>query len=110
LQKLTLLLAPMTPHIAEEMWEMLGNTEGLWNYPWPDFIDAQIELAKDDEVEIVVQVNGRVRGKLLTPAGTQQDDMVALAKAAAGVAPHLAGRQLKKIIFVPDKLVNLVVT
>jgi leucyl-tRNA synthetase len=109
LQKLTLLLAPMTPHIAEEMWEMLGNTEGLWNYRWPDFIDVQIELAKDDEVEIVVQVNGRVRGKLLTPAGTKQDDMVALAKAEAGVAPHLAGRQVKKIIFVPDKLVNLVV-
>jgi leucyl-tRNA synthetase len=109
LQILTLLLAPMTPHIAEEMWEMLGNTEGLWNAPWPDLTEGQVDLARDEQVEVVVQVNGRVRGKLLAPAGTKQDDVVALAKVDAGVAPHLTDKQVKKIIFVPDKLVNLVV-
>jgi leucyl-tRNA synthetase len=106
LEKLTLMLAPMTPHLAEELWEMLGHQEGLWTVAWPQFSD---ELARENEVEVIVQVNGRVRGKLKVPAGTAQDDVVALAKSDAGVAPHLADKQTKKIIFVPDKLVNLVV-
>ena len=109
LQILTLLLAPMTPHIAEEMWEMLGNTGGLSKAPWPDLVAEQLELAKDDEVEVVVQVSGRVRGKLKLPAGTTQDEVVALTKVAASVVPHLAGKRIVKIIFVADKLVNLVV-
>ena len=109
LQILTLLLAPMTPHIAEEMWEMLGNTGGLSHAPWPVLVAEQEELAKDDEVEVVVQVNGRVRGKLKLPAGTAQDEVVALAKVEASVVPHLTGKRIVKIIFVADKLVNLVV-
>ncbi len=72
LQILTLLLAPMTPHIAEEMWEMLGNKNGLWNAPWPILADEQLELAKDNEVEIPVQVNGRVRATLKVPAGANE--------------------------------------
>ena len=109
LQILTLLLAPMTPHIAEEMWEMLGHTGGLSHAPWPVLVAEQEELAKDDEVEVVVQVNGRVRGKLKLPAGTSQDEVVALAKVEASVVPHLTGKRIVKIIFVADKLVNLVV-
>jgi leucyl-tRNA synthetase len=109
LQILTLLLAPMTPHIAEEMWEMLGDTGGLSHAPWPVLIAEQMELAKDDEVEVVVQVSGRVRGKLKLPAGTTQDEVVALAKVEASVVPHLTGKRIVKIIFVADKLVNLVV-
>jgi leucyl-tRNA synthetase len=109
LQILTLLLAPMTPHIAEEMWEMLGNSGGLSNTPWPDLVAEQVALAKDDEVEVVVQVSGRVRGKLKLPTGTTQDEVVALTKVEASVVPHLAGKRIVKIIFVADKLVNLVV-
>jgi leucyl-tRNA synthetase len=109
LQILTLLLAPMTPHIAEEMWEMLGNTGGLSHAPWPVLVAEQQELAKDDEVEVVVQVSGRVRGKLKLRAGTTQDEVVALAKVEASVVPHLTGKRIVKIIFVADKLVNLVV-
>jgi leucyl-tRNA synthetase len=105
LEKLTLMLAPMTPHLAEELWELLGHNEGLWTVSWPQFSEA---LAHENEVEIPVQVSGRVRGKVKVPAGTTQDEVVALAKADPSVAAHLSGKQIKKIVFVPDKLVNLV--
>jgi leucyl-tRNA synthetase len=109
LQILTLLLAPMTPHIAEEMWEMLGNTGGLWNAPWPDLIEGQVELAKDDMVEIPVQVNGRVRATLKVPVGATEPDVVTNAKCDQAVARHLDGKRIVKVIFVPNKLLNLVV-
>ena len=109
LQILTLLLAPMTPHIAEEMWEMLGNTDGLWNAPWPILANEQLELAKDNEVEIPVQVNGRVRATVKVPAGASEVDVVAKAKAEPAVARHIDGKRIVKQIFVPDKLLNLVV-
>jgi len=109
LQILTLLLAPMTPHIAEEMWEMLGNKDGLWNAPWPVLIDQQLELAKDNEVEIPVQVNGRVRATLKVPAGANEAELVAKAKADPAVARRIEGKRIIKVIFVPNKLLNLVV-
>jgi leucyl-tRNA synthetase len=109
LQILTLLLAPMTPHIAEEMWEMLGNKDGLWNAPWPVLADAQIDLAKDSEVEIPVQVNGRVRATLRVPAGASEADVVVKAKSDPAVGRHLDGKRIVKTIFVPNKLLNLVV-
>jgi leucyl-tRNA synthetase len=109
LQILTLLLGPMTPHIAEEMWEMLGNTDGLWNAPWPILANEQLELAKDNEVEIPVQVNGRVRVALRVPAGATESDVVAKAKADPAVARHIDGKRIVKQIYVPDKLLNLVV-
>jgi leucyl-tRNA synthetase len=109
LQILTLLLAPMTPHIAEEMWEMLGNTDGLWNAPWPILANEQLELAKDNEVEIPVQVNGRVRATLNVAAGASEVDVVAKAKGEPAVARHIDGKRIVKQIFVPDKLLNLVV-
>jgi leucyl-tRNA synthetase len=105
LEMLTLMLAPMTPHLAEELWEMLGHQEGLWTVAWPQFSE---DLARENEVEIPIQVNGRLRGKVKVNAGATQDEVVALAKADPAVAAHLAGKQIKKQIFVPDKLVNLV--
>ena len=107
LELLTLMLAPMTPHIAAEMWEMLGHEDGQWTAAWPAF-DA--ELARETEVEIVVQVNGRVRGKLKVAAGMTEEQIVPLAKAEPGVAAHLEGKRVVKTIFVADKLVNLVVS
>ena len=109
LQILTLLLAPMTPHIAEEMWEMLGNKDGLWNAAWPVLVDEQLELAKDNEVEIPVQVNGRVRTTLQVPAGATESDVLAKAQSDPAVARHLEGKRIVKVIFVPNKLLNLVV-
>jgi leucyl-tRNA synthetase len=105
LEILTLMLAPMTPHLAEELWEMLGHPEGLWTVSWPQYSE---DLARDNEVEIVIQVSGRVRGKVKVAAGTAQEEVVTLAKADTTVAPHVAGKQVVKVIFVPDKLLNLV--
>jgi leucyl-tRNA synthetase len=106
LELLTLMLAPMTPHIAEELWEMLGHSNGLWTVEWPAFSE---DLAKDDEVEIAVQVNGRVRGRLKVASGTGEDEAVKLAQAEAGIAAHMNGKRIVKKIFVPDKLLNIVV-
>jgi len=104
LELLTLMLGPMTPHLAEELWEMLGHSDGLWTVRWPVF-DA--ELAREEEVEVVVQVNGRVRARLKVEAGLSEEELVP--KALAVVAPHINGKRVVKRIVVPDKLVNLVV-
>ena len=106
LELLTLMLAPMTPHLAEELWEMLGHTGGLWTAGWPAFDEA---LTREDEVEIPVQVNGRLRGKVKVSVGTGEEEVVKLAQADPGIAPHLAGKSIVKRIFVPNKLLNLVV-
>jgi leucyl-tRNA synthetase len=106
LELLTLMLAPMTPHLAEELWEMLGHSGGLWSVGWPEFNAA---LAKEDEVEIVVQVNGRVRAKLVVQAGMSEADVIAKALVDPAVAAHIANKEVVKRIVVPNKLVNLVV-
>ena len=106
LELLVLMLAPMTPHIAEEMWEMLGHTDGLWNHSWPAFNEV---YAKDDEIQIPVQVNGKVRGRLEAFAGIGEDQVVQMAQNDAAIAPHLVGKRIVKKIYVPDKLLNLVV-
>ncbi|MGH9675631.1 MAG: class I tRNA ligase family protein, partial [Candidatus Acidiferrum sp.] len=107
LELVTLMLAPMTPHFSEELWEMLGHTGGLCNVGWPA-INAG--LARDEEVEIVVQVNGRVRGKLKVAAGTGEEEAVNLALADATVVLHTSGKRIVKRVFVPERLLNLVVS
>jgi leucyl-tRNA synthetase len=106
LELLTLMLAPMTPHLAEQLWEMLGHSDGLRNARWPDF---DPELARDEEVEVVVQVNGRVRATLKVAAGLAEAELVPKALAEPAVARHVDGKRVVKRIVVPDKLVNLVV-
>ena len=105
LELVTLMLAPMTPHLAEELWEMLGHKAGLWMVGWPAF---NAELAKDEEVEIVVQVSGRVRGKVKVAAGAAQEEVLKLARAEAGVAAQLDGKRIVKVVYVQDKLLNVV--
>jgi leucyl-tRNA synthetase len=106
LELLTLMLAPMTPHLSEELWEMLGRTGGLWTAAWPAFDEA---LTIEEEVEIPVQVNGRLRGKVRVAVGAGEAEVVKLAQADAVIAPHLAGKRIIKRIYVPNKLLNLVV-
>jgi leucyl-tRNA synthetase len=103
------MLAPMTPHLAEELWEMLGHSDGLWNAKWPTLVEEQLELARDREVEVVVQVNGRVRATLKVAAGLGEAELVPKALAEPAVARHIDGKRVVKRIVVPDKLVNLVV-
>jgi leucyl-tRNA synthetase len=105
LELLTLMLAPMTPHLAEELWEMMGHTEGLWKVRWPE---SDVELARDEEVDVIVQVNGRVRAKLRVAAGLGEAEIVPKALAEPAVAAHIDGKKVAKWIVVKDKLVNLV--
>ena len=109
LEMLTLMLAPMTPHLAEELWEMLGHSDGLWKAIWPILAEAQKDLARVEEVEIVVQVNGRVRARLRVAAGLGEAELIPKALAEPAVAQHINGKRVVKQIVVPDKLVNLVV-
>jgi leucyl-tRNA synthetase len=87
------------------MWEILGHRNGLWAESWPT---ANAELAKDDDVEIPVQINGKLRSKLTVATGIGQEEIVALAKADPLIAAHLDGKRVVKIIYVPNRLLNLV--
>jgi leucyl-tRNA synthetase len=106
LELLVLMLAPMVPHLAEELWEMLGHTQILARAAWPKFVP---ELAAEDQVEVVVQLNGRVKGRLLVEAGLDKDTLKNRAMADSKVAQLLDGQHVLKVVVVPDKLVNLVV-
>jgi leucyl-tRNA synthetase len=105
LELLTLMLAPMTPHLAEELWEMLGHGEGLWRVSWPAFNQ---ELAREEEVEIPVQVNGRVRARIKIAVGSAEAEVVRLALALPAIGQHVNGKRVVKQIYVPDKLLNFV--
>jgi leucyl-tRNA synthetase len=99
------LVQPYAPHIAEELWERLGN-ERLWEQPWPE---ADPALLEDDTFELVVQVNGKVRDRLVVPADLPEEELVARATESPKVQAHVDGAQIRQTIVVPRKLVNLVV-
>jgi leucyl-tRNA synthetase len=96
----------MRPHLGEELWEMLGHGNGLWKASWPAFNE---ELAREEEIEIPVQVNGRVRARVKVAAGSVESEVVRVALALPAIANHVDGKHVVKQIFVPDKLLNLVV-
>jgi leucyl-tRNA synthetase len=106
LEKLALMLAPFAPYLSQEIWEELGKDGPVFRQPWPQF-DA--ELAKEDLAEIVVQVNGKLRSRIHVPFGTSKEELEALALADEKVQPYLAGKQVVKVIAVPDRLVNVAV-
>jgi leucyl-tRNA synthetase len=99
------LIQPYAPHVAEELWCVLGH-ERLWETPWPEADASQL---RRDTVELVVQVNGKVRDRLTVAAGLSDDEVVALARASERVQGFTNGGEPRKVIVVPDKLVNLVV-
>jgi leucyl-tRNA synthetase len=104
---MTLMLNPMVPHLAEELWEILGHTQDtLAHAAWPKFVP---ELGAEDQVEIVVQMNGRVKGKLVVEAGLDKENLGKRVLADPKIAQLLNGQRVVKIVAVPDKLVNLVV-
>jgi leucyl-tRNA synthetase len=106
LEKLALLLAPFAPYLSQEIWEELGGEGPVFRQSWPAF-DA--ELAKEEEAEIVVQVNGKLRARLFAAFGTSKEELEARVLADEKVKPLLEGKRVVKVIAVPDKLVNLVV-
>ena len=105
-ENLVLMLAPFAPHITEELWHELGNTESVHLIAWPKY---NPELAKSEEVTLVVQVNGKVRDKITVPADIAEDEMKKTALASERVLAHVGDKEVKNIFIVPGKLVNIVV-
>jgi leucyl-tRNA synthetase len=99
------LVQPYAPHLAEEVWQRLGH-ERLWEEPWPQ---ADPALLERETFELVVQVNGKVRDKVELPVGLSEPELVARAKELPRVRAHVDGKEIRKEIVVPGKLVNLVV-
>jgi len=105
-QKFVLLLAPFAPYLAHELWEMRGERQGLLRAPWPKYDSA---LAKEEEIEIPVQVNGKLRGRIVVPPEPEEALVYDRALADEKVKAAIAGKQIVKKILVPGKLVNIVV-
>jgi len=103
---LVIMLAPYAPHFAEELWELLGHDTSVFAARWPAH-DERIATAGD--VEIAVQVNGRLRSRLVVARGTAQDEVVARALADEAVKKFVDGKKVKKAIYVQDRLLNLLV-
>jgi leucyl-tRNA synthetase len=106
METLLLLLAPFAPHLAEELWEKLGHPKSLAYEPWPV---TEEKYLHDDTVEIPVQVNGKLRARVMVPAASTADSQQAVASADSRIAELLAGKSLVKVVSVPGKLVNFVV-
>jgi leucyl-tRNA synthetase len=106
LEILVVVLSIFAPHVADELWEGMGHSEPLLRVSWPTF---NPEFAAEDELEIPVQVNGKLRGRIRVNTDVSEDEIRRLAQAEEKVAPYLAGRKVVKIIIVQKKLVNIVV-
>ncbi len=106
LETLVRLLSPMMPHLAEEMWQSLGHTSHLCDVSWPV---ADQALLVDESVTYAIQVNGKLRGTVDLPAGTGKDETEAAARQVPNVADSIGDQEIRKVIVVPDKLVNFVV-
>ena len=102
-----LLIAPGCPHFAEEVWNKLGFGYSIHNQAWPVY---NPELAAEEDVEIVIQINGKIRGKIVVPVGSKEDQLKELALNNPDIKGHLAEKTVRKVIVVPDRLVNIVVS
>ena len=100
------LLNPVAPHLTEELWELAGFDGKLNETAWPSYDEKKLVL---DEFEMPVQVNGKMRGKVLMAMDASKDDAIAAAKSDNNVSRHLEGKEIKKIIYVPGKILNIVV-
>ena len=106
LENIVLLLAPFAPYVCEEMWEEMGRTGPVFKQKWPTFDE---ELAKEEGAEIVLQVNGKLRSRVTMPFGTSKEALEEAAKADEKVKQFIEGKQIVRVVVVPDKLVNIVV-
>jgi leucyl-tRNA synthetase len=101
-----ILLAPFAPHISEELWERLGNQEPVYRTGWPRWSEGAV---KEDEVEIPVQVNGKVRARVRIPAGAAEEEARSLVMQDDKIAELTSGKAVRKFVYVKDKIVNMVV-
>jgi leucyl-tRNA synthetase len=105
LELLVMMLSLIAPHIADELWEVLGHAEPLLRVPWPRF---DRELAAEDELEMPVQVNGKLRARIRVSVNATEEEILAKAMAEEKVVQHLAGKEIVKVVVVPQKLINIV--
>jgi leucyl-tRNA synthetase len=105
-ENLVLMLAPFAPHIAEELWDRLGHTKSLARRPWPTYDEAKLV---ESEMELPVQVNGKLRDKIRVPADADEASILQAAESSEKVKPWIDGKTIKMRKYVPKKLVNLVV-
>jgi leucyl-tRNA synthetase len=101
-----ILLAPFAPHIAEEIWENMGNTESIFLEQWPQYDEKKMV---EEMKTIVIQVNGKVRANLLLPSGSTEEVVKEAAMADTNVQTHIAGKEIRKVVYIQDKILNLVV-
>lgn len=106
LRSLIVLLSPIVPHITQEMWESIGNDTALFDTPWPSFDESALVVS---EVEIVVQINGKIRDKMTVSADLSREQMEEIAKTSDKVKALIGDKQIVKVIAVPKKLINIVV-
>jgi leucyl-tRNA synthetase len=104
-ETLVKLISPFAPHIAEELWRRLGNEKTIFDALWPHYDEAK---TVDDSIMLILQVNGKLRDKLEVPRGLSKDDLERFARESSNVIKHVEGKEIRKIIVVPDKLVNVV--
>ncbi len=106
LEDLLKMLVPFAPHISNELWQQLGNDDFIEKSGWPKWSE---EFLKTDEIQIIVQVNGKLRGKIKVSASSEKDNILAIAKAEDNVSKFLQDKEILKEIFIPNKLINFVV-
>jgi leucyl-tRNA synthetase len=106
IESLIRMLAPFAPHIAEELWEAFGHSDSVARATWPEFSD---ELAREEEIEVAVQVNGKLRSRLFVAADLGDEDLREAALTDEKVQAATAGHDIVKIVVVPRKLVNIVI-
>jgi leucyl-tRNA synthetase len=107
MENFVLLLSPMAPHISEELWQALGHSESLFYAPWPTFDPKYVE---ESVIEIPIQINGRVRSRISVAADATSSEIERIALADARIKKHWEGRSVRKVIVVPKKLINIVVS
>jgi leucyl-tRNA synthetase len=105
LEAISIMLSPLAPHVSEEIWHRLGHDDFVAAQRWPEFDAA---LLVEQTLQVPVQVDGRVRDTITVPAGAAQDDVVERARASDNVRRHLSERAIAKVIWVPDRLLNIV--
>jgi leucyl-tRNA synthetase len=105
-ESLLKMLSPFAPHITEELWQRLGHEDSIFNAKWPEYDESK---TIEDVVTLILQVNGKLRDKLEVPRGLSREDLERFARASANVIKHTDGKEIRKVIVVPDKLVNVVV-
>ena len=101
-----LMLAPLAPHLAEELWQRLGHTESLAHEAWPALNEHYL---KQDTIEIAVQVNGKVRASIQVPSGAKKELVLETARANENILRYIEGKNMRREIYVPGRIVNLVV-